>query len=65
LSDTPQIPGPKPPTVTPEAVRTFLAMAGVVLLSVGAGLAWLPGGLMLGGALILGLAVAGTLRAPR
>lgn len=55
----------KSPSAGPEALRTALAAAGVALMAAGAWMAWPPAGLMLGGAIVLGLAVAGTVRASR
>jgi hypothetical protein len=43
-------------------MRDVCAVGGAVLLSVGAGLAWLPAGLMVGGGLLLAAALMGHYR---
>lgn len=43
-------------------MRDYCAIAGAVLLSIGAGLAWLPLGLMVAGGLLLAAAVYGQVR---
>lgn len=44
-------------TLKPEHLRDAAGLAGVVLISVGAGLIYLPAGLIAGGALLLAGAV--------
>lgn len=45
-----------------EAKRNFFGMVGFTALSIGAGLAWFPAGLMVAGALLLSFSIIGIIR---